>query len=63
MKLPRLGNPTTHRTTTKNIFGEIETTEVTTASQFDLMPTWAQWTLIIACVTPFVAMLVLIYLT
>jgi len=43
MKLPRLGNPTVIKTVEQEFLGDRIETEITYASQFDLMPTWLQW--------------------
>ena len=43
MRLPRLGNPTVHRTIERSFLGDEVVTEITVAPTFDIMPTWAQW--------------------
>lgn len=45
MKLPRLGDPKTHVYKETSLFGDTVTTEITVASEFDMLPTWAQWSL------------------
>lgn len=58
MKLPRISDPKTVVITEKNIFGEISRTEITTASQFDLLPTWVQWSFVLALVIPSVILII-----
>ena len=59
MKLPRLGDPKTIRITERDIFGVKSVEEITTASQFDLLPTWAQYIVILWL--PSIALGLLIY--
>lgn len=51
MKFPRLGSPKTIKITEKSLFETTET-EITTASQWDFLPTWAQYTYMILLVIP-----------
>jgi len=46
MKLPRLSNPTTYKIVESEFLGETVTTEITIASEFDLLPTIYQWTIL-----------------
>lgn len=62
MKLPRLGDPKTVTYREESFLGENVTTEITTASEFDMLPTWAQWSILIFGVLMlFACMLVFIF--
>lgn len=57
MNFPRLGDPKNYKGIDVGLDHIVET-EITYASQFDLMPTWAQWavvgvytTIILSCAT------------
>lgn len=61
VKLKRLGDPKTHVYKETSLFGETVTTEITVASQFDMLPTWAQWGLVGFMVAMLLAALVVAY--